>query len=125
MFQWGCKWGFEGSIKGISRMFQGSFKGVSRMFHGSFNDVLRKFQGCLKIVSSVLLHGSHRSYPSRRRACFLLSDKLMEVFAWMEFDLIGCSLHRDARALPHCKIALFHCIGYTQNTLSYIKYLQI
>ena len=40
------------------------------MFHGSFNNVLRKFQRCLKIVSSVLLHVSHRSYPSRSRACF-------------------------------------------------------
>ena len=62
-------------------MFQGSFKGVSRMFHGSFNDVLRKFQGCLKIVSSVLLHESHRSYPSRRRACF----KMVKILHFCSF----------------------------------------
>ena len=68
---------------------------VQRKFQGSFKDVLRKFQGCLKKVSGVfqenfikmshgcfknvsmkfcftmlLVHGSHHSYPSRRRACF-------------------------------------------------------
>ena len=85
---------FLETFKGTSRVFKRSSKGVSREFQGGFKDVLRKFQGRLKIVSSVfqenvtksiqgaskkfpssfvfailMLHGSHRSYPSRRRAC--------------------------------------------------------
>ena len=44
----------------ISWIFQGCFmifKGVYRVFQGSFK-------------KSFLLHGTHRSFPSRRRACF-------------------------------------------------------
>ena len=87
----------EGCSEIPLKVIQGSFK-VSKsnsMGIGSFKYALRKFQGWLKKVSSVfrenvtksfkgvskkflssfvfailLLHGSHRSYPSRRRACF-------------------------------------------------------
>ena len=38
-------------------MFKGSFDGVSRVFQDSF------------VI--LLFHSSHRSYPSRGRACFL------------------------------------------------------
>ena len=69
----------QGSFKVIYKMI----KGVSSEFQVSFQNCLRKFQGYL--VSSVFQenlnisikfcfaiffsHGSHRSYPSRRRAC--------------------------------------------------------
>ena len=74
-----------------------SLKRVSREFQGSFKDILRKFPRCFREESSVfqenlkkktssvfqrvltkfcfailILHGSHRSYSSRRRACFYL-----------------------------------------------------
>ena len=74
-----------------SRKLQGHPKEVQRAFQGSFKDILRKFQVCSKKVSSafqehfkksfknvsmkfcfviLFFHGSHCSYPSRRRACF-------------------------------------------------------
>ena len=66
-------------------VFQGSFKGVSRKFHGrgSFKDASRvfyDFQGCFQSVSrkfqkSFMLHGTHRSFPSRRRACSVQYSK--------------------------------------------------
>ena len=83
----------EGRFKGASRASKRCSKGVSRDFQGSFKDVLRKYKGCLRKVSSVfqenfkqsfkdvskmfnevllckfVLHGSHCSFPSRRRAC--------------------------------------------------------
>ena len=52
----------------VLRMFQGSFKEcfkeVSKVFQGRFKGVSGKFQKCF------MLHGTHRSFPSRRRACF-------------------------------------------------------
>ena len=48
----------------VSRMFQGCFiifKGVSRLFQGSFKK------------KSFMLHGTHHSFPSKRRACFITS----------------------------------------------------
>ena len=59
-------------------LFLGSFKDVLRKFQGYLNKVSRKFrkkvsrmnQESLNEVSfAFLLHESHRSYPSRRRAC--------------------------------------------------------
>ena len=54
-------------FKGVSRVFLGSFKGVSRVFpkvfYGSFKKIFKVFQ------RSFMLHGTHQSYPSRRRAC--------------------------------------------------------
>ena len=52
-------------------MFHESFKEVevSRMFHdfqGSLKKTLRVFR------RSFMLHGTHRSFPSRRRACYSL-----------------------------------------------------
>ena len=63
---------FQGSFKDFLRKFQGYIKNVSRIFHENFNE---KFLGCIKDVSMKFCfaiffsHGSHRSYPSRRRAC--------------------------------------------------------
>ena len=69
----------QGHLKEVRMVFQGSFKVVSKTFQESFIGVSRKFQkkfqGCIKKVliefcfAILLLHGSHRSYPSRRRAC--------------------------------------------------------
>ena len=47
---------------------------VSRVFHdfqGCFQSVSGKFQEKFEGVSikSFMLHGTHRSFPSRRRAC--------------------------------------------------------
>ena len=67
---------FKGCFKGVLRQFQRRFKEVSRVFKESVKCVSKKFQGCFKNVlmkfcfAILLLHGSHRSYPSRRRACF-------------------------------------------------------
>ena len=73
---------FHGSFKGVSRLFESDsrkfqrpFKQVTRgfqdgvkdivmVFHGSFKNIFRVFQ------RSFMLHGTHRSYPSRRRTCF-------------------------------------------------------
>ena len=52
----------------VSRMFQVCFmifKGVSRVFQRSFKKTFKVFQ------KSFMLHGTHRSFPSRRRACFI------------------------------------------------------
>ena len=71
------------SSKGFSRECQGSFKDILRKFQGclkkSVKCVSRKFQkklqGCFENVSMkfcyviLLLHGSHRSYLTRGRAC--------------------------------------------------------
>ena len=75
---------------GVSRKFQGSFKNFSRkfrslMFRGCFKGVLRVFQGSFKktfkvFQKSIMLHGTHRSFPSRRRACFFL------LFDYWAFD---------------------------------------
>jgi len=73
-------------FKEVSRLFQEIFKDISWKFHGgrSFKDVSwfskvvpeclngvsRKFQENFQSVSkSFMLHGTHRSFPSRRRAC--------------------------------------------------------
>ena len=70
---------FKGCFNGGSRPFQRRFKDVSGVLKESIKDILRKFQ---KQISNVfqerfnevffvilLLQGSHRSYPSIRRAC--------------------------------------------------------
>ena len=51
----------------VSRIFLGCFlifEGVSRVFQGSFKKTFNVFQ------KSFMLHGTHRSFPSRSRACF-------------------------------------------------------
>ena len=70
---------FQGSL----RQFQRCFREVSRAFKERVKCVSIKFQGCLKNVLMklcfviLLLHVSHRSYPSRRRACSNLGETLM------------------------------------------------
>ena len=65
----------QGYLRGVQRLFQG----VSRQFQGSFEKVLRQFRGFIMFFKNVsmkfcfatlLWHESHRSYLSRRRACF-------------------------------------------------------
>ena len=63
-----------------------SFEGVLRVFQGSFIDeeVLGRFRGrfmifmgvCRVFKKSFKLYGTHRSFPSRRRACFELSAEI-------------------------------------------------
>ena len=60
---------FQGSLK-----FQGCFEGVLRVFQGSFKKTFKVFQ------KSFMLHGTHRSFPSRRRACFLNGYTFKEKF---------------------------------------------
>ena len=60
--------------KVVSRQFQRRFKKVSRVL-ARVKCVSRKLQWCFKNILMkfcfmiLLLHGSHRNYPSRRRAC--------------------------------------------------------
>ena len=87
---------FQGCFKKVSRVFHRSFKGVSWNFHesGSFMDVTsdswfsRVFPECVKAVlikfqwsfnnifkvskKSFMLHGTHCSFPSKRRACWII-----------------------------------------------------
>ena len=87
----------NGVPRSLKKRFKGGSKvskGVLKEFQGRIKDILRKFHGCVKKVLSVLqekfqkisrvfqkvsmkfsfsillLHGSHRSYPSRRRVSF-------------------------------------------------------
>ena len=67
-FQWPFKQvlrRFQESVKDVLRVFLGSLNGSSRVFQGSFKKMFKVFQ------ISLMLHVTHRSYPSRRRACFL------------------------------------------------------
>ena len=67
---------FQGCFMKVSRKknfkeFQGCFmifKGVSRVFQRCFKEVSRKLSRFLK--KSFMLYGTHRSFPSRKRACF-------------------------------------------------------
>ena len=68
----------EGCFEGVLRVFQGclmkvswegSFIYVSRVFQEFFKEVSRKRSRCFK--KSFMLHGTHRSFPSRRRACLI------------------------------------------------------
>ena len=82
---------FQGSFKDVLSKFQGClkkvssvlrkfhqkvprcFKKVSNVFYTSFKKVSRGCQGCFKKVFNVfersfVMHGTHRSYPSRKRA---------------------------------------------------------
>ena len=79
------------TFKGDSRELQVYLKEVQRVFQESFKGILRKFQGCLKNVSSAfqgnvllfcnfVVHGNHRSYLSRRRACLKMSYQPLEFF---------------------------------------------
>ena len=78
---WVCWDNFPTSL----RLLQNCFKISSRQFQNCFKDFLTKIQGCFKNVSMrfcfaiLLLHGSHRSYPSRRRACLLKIYRISEV----------------------------------------------
>ena len=68
--------------KPLSAGLRESFNKVSRIFHRSFKEVSRKVSKCLVefkalvsvfqccyVFESLSLHITHRSYPSRRRAC--------------------------------------------------------
>ena len=64
----------HGYFKKVTRKIEGclwEFKGISRKFQGCFMKDLckRKFNGCFR--KSFMLHGTHHSFPSSRRACFL------------------------------------------------------
>ena len=83
---------FHGNFKGFSRVFQGLFKESSRAIQGSFAGCSKGCQGCSSLflgsVSKVfrgsfkkmfnvflknfIMFDTHRSYPSRRRACSFL-----------------------------------------------------
>ena len=54
----------------MSSMFLCSFKSVSKVLQGSFKKILQVFQ------RSFLLHVTHRSYPSRGRACYVSIENL-------------------------------------------------
>ena len=59
--------------KVLERTCQKCSKEVTRLFQGNFNNVSKVFQNSIKGVSRefcfLILLDTHRSYPSRRRAC--------------------------------------------------------
>ena len=64
---------FQGSFKGVLRKLKWYLKKVSSVFSENFK---QSFNSVSKIFNKILfcnfvLFGSHRSYPIRRRACFL------------------------------------------------------
>ena len=89
--------------------------------------ISRMYQESLKEVSiAILLHESHRSYPSRRRACFLLGivgRKLREGehfvgkerAGWFKLDRLGLDSRQDKSSLDKssqfgtCQIKLHFC----------------
>ena len=81
---------FQAYFEEVGRIFQGCFKRIrkkdSKVFQRSLKVVSGKFQQCAKSVSNffkgvsrkfcfLILHGTHCSYPSRRRACTTRRDK--------------------------------------------------
>ena len=64
---------FRGCFKRVLKKLQGYFKNASKVLE-SFKVVSGKFRQRVKSVSRkfcfLILHGTHRSYPSRRRARF-------------------------------------------------------
>ena len=90
------------SSKGVKRelrQVQRCFEEVSKKVLACFKTIWKKLQGCFKNVSmkfcltNFLLHGSHRSYPSRRRACFLLQiqasfskESNRRILSWLILD---------------------------------------
>ena len=67
-FFWEVLGMFKKSAIEIWMVVQGSFLSICWVFKGSFDGVSRVFQDSFVIL---LFHSSHRSYPSRGRACFL------------------------------------------------------
>ena len=62
--------------KGVSRKFQWCFRKVAWMLHESFKVFQGSFMKTFRVFqNSFMLHGTHRSFPSRRRACFCLNDQ--------------------------------------------------
>ena len=57
-------------FKGVKKNFDWCLREVSKVLQGCFKKVLRVFQKCVDEVyyANLLVHGSHRSYPSRSRA---------------------------------------------------------
>ena len=58
---------FEGVLRVFKRSFMEKFKDVSRVFPEYFKVVSRK------LSKKFHVHGTHHSFPSRRRACLLRS----------------------------------------------------
>ena len=48
------------------------FKGIHRVFQRCFKEISRKISMCFK--KCFMLHGTHRSFPSRRRACSCIKE---------------------------------------------------
>ena len=102
-------WVFKGSLKVVSRKFQECFEGILRVFQGSFKGVSWKFdgRGSFKGVSRVfresfkktfkvfqkssMLHGTHRSFPSRRRAC-CIESYFLQFCNWCK-NLTNCCIY--------------------------------
>ena len=61
---------------------QGRFQSVSRKFQENFQGVSKSFK----------LHGTHRSFPSRRRACFYENDFAHYPFTTTQISAISWRL---------------------------------
>ena len=60
---------FLGSFKYVLRKFPGCLKKVPSVFHGNFIKSFKDVSRIFEVSFAILFHESHRSYPSRRRAC--------------------------------------------------------
>ena len=99
MFQENLKKKYQMCFKKISKQ-------VSRVFQECFDEVF---------LTNLLLHGSHRSYPSRRRASFflILSWRRVQTLGKHVFMLIkyitihNWFFHRPRRCRPVAKRNIF------------------
>ena len=100
---------FSGKFKSVLANFKGASRVIQKFCYTlkqviCFKDIYWKFQGCLQIVSkmfqgclkkmfkvfqSCMLHVTHRSYPSRRRVCFL-GGGVLQKQCFMTNNLIFC-----------------------------------
>ena len=74
-FQGGLKKRFRDISRTFHSVFQKCFKDVSRQTFRFFKDVASTIESISRLFcfESLLLHVTHLSYPSRRRACFVFS----------------------------------------------------
>ena len=111
-FSWKCHG--RRSFKNVSRVFhdfQGCFKKVSMGFQEicldvtwKFYGVSTKFQEIFRVFQkSFMLHGTHRSFPSRRRA---LSNKTLWIHSWF----IKCFTQFKRRQVSDsCSCIVYSC----------------
>ena len=67
--------GSQGYLKEVQRMFEGTFRKIS----GKNDSIVLQECSNEVLFCNFFLHDTHRSYPSRRRACSIQSPKSIKV----------------------------------------------